>query len=138
SHLSTPYIDLFLLLLSVSYIFLLFLFFFSFYFFFLMIRRPPRSTLFPYTTLFRSNFFIALSSLKSDLAMLIRIFHGVIEQIVESFLQPRAISADRGQVGRNIDDHIEMFVCELLFPVANYLSEKPRQIYFAQLQIRIG
>src|SRR3712207_8924537 len=25
------------------------------YFFFLMIRRPPRSTLFPYTTLFRSN-----------------------------------------------------------------------------------
>src|SRR6266508_5091390 len=31
-------------------LFLLFLFFF----FFLMIRRPPRSTLFPYTTLFRS------------------------------------------------------------------------------------
>src|SRR5262244_4433728 len=29
--------------------------FFSDYFFFLMIRRPPRSTLFPYTTLFRSN-----------------------------------------------------------------------------------
>src|SRR3712207_6962324 len=26
----------------------------SHYFFFLMIRRPPRSTLFPYTTLFRS------------------------------------------------------------------------------------
>src|SRR5256885_8347424 len=25
------------------------------YFFFLMIRRPPRSTLFPYTTLFRSG-----------------------------------------------------------------------------------
>src|SRR3712207_9036695 len=28
------------------------------FFFFLMIRRPPRSTLFPYTTLFRS--FVAL------------------------------------------------------------------------------
>src|SRR2546430_11503169 len=26
------------------------------FFFFLMIRRPPRSTLFPYTTLFRSYF----------------------------------------------------------------------------------
>src|SRR3989442_4280015 len=26
----------------------------NFFFFFLMIRRPPRSTLFPYTTLFRS------------------------------------------------------------------------------------
>src|SRR6266540_5938330 len=31
-----------------------FLFFVFFFFFFLMIRRPPRSTLFPYTTLFRS------------------------------------------------------------------------------------
>src|SRR2546430_10766057 len=28
-----------------------------FIFFFLMIRRPPRSTLFPYTTLFRSPWF---------------------------------------------------------------------------------
>src|SRR5258706_6241298 len=30
-------------------------------FFFLMIRQPPRSTLFPYTTLFRSNFISSLS-----------------------------------------------------------------------------
>src|SRR3712207_8945126 len=30
-------------------------------FFFLMIRRPPRSTLFPYTTLFRSSFNFAFS-----------------------------------------------------------------------------
>src|SRR2546422_11054007 len=29
----------------------------EFFFFFLMIRRPPRSTLFPYTTLFRSDYF---------------------------------------------------------------------------------
>src|SRR5204863_9794207 len=34
--------------LSVSFLFLFF------FFFFLMFRRPPRSTLFPYTTLFRS------------------------------------------------------------------------------------
>src|SRR5690606_13215704 len=33
----------------------LFCFFTLLYFFFLMIRRPPRSTLFPYTTLFRSE-----------------------------------------------------------------------------------
>src|SRR2546426_10108983 len=31
-----------------------------FLFFFLMIRRPPRSTLFPYTTLFRSHIFLTL------------------------------------------------------------------------------
>src|SRR5258707_14665154 len=36
-------------------------------FFFLMIRRPPRSTLFPYTTLFRS-----LENYLCDLANLIR------------------------------------------------------------------
>src|SRR2546430_11763323 len=32
-----------------------------FFFFFLMIRRPPRSTLFPYTTLFRSPFDIEVA-----------------------------------------------------------------------------
>src|SRR5437016_6454846 len=32
-----------------------------------MIRRPPRSTLFPYTTLFRSHFFLSESGiLRSD------------------------------------------------------------------------
>src|SRR5256885_13385473 len=49
--------------LSFAFHFLfIFLFFFLLYiaplavlFFFLMIRRPPRSTLFPYTTLFRSD-----------------------------------------------------------------------------------
>src|SRR5258707_4858768 len=35
------------------------------FFFFLMIRRPPRSTLFPYTTLFRS-LFIELNKPESE------------------------------------------------------------------------
>src|SRR6267154_1820610 len=35
-------------------------------FFFLMIRRPPRSTLFPYTTLFRSGMDLLISSLASS------------------------------------------------------------------------
>src|SRR5437870_7668250 len=34
---------------------------FTFFFFFLVLRLPPRSTLFPYTTLFRSNFLGNLS-----------------------------------------------------------------------------
>src|SRR2546429_7354116 len=33
----------------------------SIFFFFLMIRRPPRSTLFPYTTLFRSPVMLKLT-----------------------------------------------------------------------------
>src|SRR5271169_7040440 len=38
----------------VSFLFVIPCFFDFLLFFFLMIRRPPRSTLFPYTTLFRS------------------------------------------------------------------------------------
>src|SRR2546429_7188498 len=38
----------------LSYFSILAFYIFFFSFFFLMIRRPPRSTLFPYTTLFRS------------------------------------------------------------------------------------
>ena len=45
--------------LFVLYSFFIFLFVF---FFFLMIRRPPRSTLFPYTTLFRSQIKTELDS----------------------------------------------------------------------------
>src|SRR3712207_7141820 len=37
-------------------------------FFFLMIRRPPRSTLFPYTTLFRSIIAIVIAILLPSLA----------------------------------------------------------------------
>src|SRR5260370_41026129 len=45
------------MLLSYFYVFFYCIlpFLFSVLFFFLMIRRPPRSTLFPYTTLFRSR-----------------------------------------------------------------------------------
>src|SRR2546430_10496820 len=38
-------------------------------FFFLMIRRPPRSTLFPYTTLFRSRFLLRLKNEGAYLAI---------------------------------------------------------------------
>src|SRR2546426_9821653 len=39
---------------------------YSSFFFFLMIRRPPRSTLFPYTTLFRSTRTLARAPRGSD------------------------------------------------------------------------
>src|SRR5256885_12903516 len=40
------------------------------FFFFLMIRRPPRSTLFPYTTLFRSELSTPMRSSIAALTML--------------------------------------------------------------------
>src|SRR6266436_9440774 len=42
-------------------------------FFFLMIRRPPRSTLFPYTTLFRSS--LPAAERRAHEAGLVRVLH---------------------------------------------------------------
>src|SRR5688572_31357334 len=42
--------------------------FYDLLFFFLMIRRPPRSTLFPYTTLFRSFFYDAADAILTALS----------------------------------------------------------------------
>src|SRR5207247_9272127 len=51
----SPLITQFLLLVQLTpQLRKLFCLLYLFIFFFLMIRRPPRSTLFPYTTLFRS------------------------------------------------------------------------------------
>src|SRR5690242_20943494 len=40
-----------------------------FFFFFLMIRRPPRSTLFPYTTLFRSHSTVGAEARRDDVCV---------------------------------------------------------------------
>src|SRR5438445_6723931 len=52
------------------------------------------------------DFIIAPPSHQPNLAVLTRIFHGVIKQIVECFLEPRPVSANRGQVGRKIDNYV--------------------------------
>src|SRR5258705_9377540 len=54
------------------------------FFFFLMIRRPPRSTLFPYTTLFRSAFAVAASTMSE---------HAVLLEISLAGRMPRAATA---------------------------------------------
>src|SRR2546430_3429593 len=53
-----------------------------------MIRRPPRSTLFPYTTLFRST---AMLSLRCSLASThLRIKAGMTWELVNEKLSPRS------------------------------------------------
>src|SRR3712207_4548291 len=49
-----------------------------------MIRRPPRSTLFPYTTLFRSNFFGTLSVLRAFAPVLERNGGGAVLNILSA------------------------------------------------------
>src|SRR2546430_11417174 len=64
------------------------------HFFFLMIRRPPRSTLFPYTTLFRSP--TALGALVEDPSVEI-VFHDADYDL-------RLLQQDYGWQIRNVFD----------------------------------
>src|SRR2546430_16380960 len=87
----------------------------SFCFFFLMIRRPPRSTLFPYTTLFRSSETSGPNQL-----------HGFLAKILwaESYPQ-RLVVADGRRMPRRSEEHTSELqsqsnlVCRLLLEKKN-------------------
>src|SRR5256885_1270052 len=56
-----------------------------------MIRRPPRSTLFPYTTLFRSHQFPLIESQGLTLAVYVGAGDGVLEQGVRLIAQAHRV-----------------------------------------------
>src|SRR3712207_8439111 len=56
-------------------------------FFFLMIRRPPRSTLFPYTTLFRSGNHL-IHALRRNVNMTILLFNNRIYGLTKGQYSP--------------------------------------------------
>src|SRR2546428_3797546 len=69
-------------------------------FFFLMIRRPPRSTLFPYTTLFRSV---------TDAASgVVDIFHGIDKAVADTW---NSFIRSEERFSRNAETDL---VCRLL------------------------
>src|SRR2546425_7622632 len=90
------------------------------YFFFLMIRRPPRSTLFPYTTLFRSR------TEKYAGAVL---FVGVQAAFHEQF--PRATIARQKMGGERSEEHtselqsLAYLVCRLLLEKKKHDARPP-------------
>src|SRR5256714_13858857 len=53
------------------------MYFLFLFFFFLMIRRPPRSTLFPYTTLFRSRQIAINGHIKFNLTIPLQQLNGL-------------------------------------------------------------
>src|SRR5258708_35286023 len=74
-------------------------------FFFLMIRRPPRSTLFPYTTLFRSEI---LSQLRTQAAIPIR----SQQHLMQGYVLPVSIQRSEEHTSElQSPDHL---VCRLL------------------------
>src|SRR3712207_7823127 len=67
------------------------MFIFVCFFFFLMIRRPPRSTLFPYTTLFRSAVHVSVLVPRTVLAAIValRIAVPLVPQWIEGAVLDR-------------------------------------------------
>src|SRR3989338_7005073 len=82
------------------------------FFFFLMIRRPPRSTLFPYTTLFRSgNSFFALTGGKVGVGT----------------TSPYAILSVSSEIGEHTSELQSQF--HLLFLLFFFNDPAPPEIY---------
>src|SRR6202047_5391489 len=92
-------------------------------FFFLMIRRPPRSTLFPYTTLFRSAR-AALSSVARQTArkLSVRAF-GLIQLCMRSYGRTfRRMTVARVAVLNNRRLHREVYMKRFLTVLAVVVS----------------
>src|SRR5258708_28144980 len=87
-----------------------------------MIRRPPRSTLFPYTTLFRSVFFAM------DLA---RQCHAQLGAAMEGALEGDHGRAARGMARDRSEEHTselqspDHLVCRLLLEKKNQMNNEP-------------
>src|SRR5258708_7753588 len=79
-----------------------------------MIRRPPRSTLFPYTTLFRSVIFFALTyaALTS--------YYGLVYSAIQDLVAPNRSEEHTSEL--QSPDHL---VCRLLLEKKNSLIRLP-------------
>src|SRR3712207_6880472 len=100
-------------------------------FFFLMIRRPPRSTLFPYTTLFRS-LLVRLAQRGGDEVVVLGVLAaageahlaGVPSQVVAALGEDRVHAAVVADVERSEEHTSELqsrqyLVCRLLLEKTN-------------------
>src|SRR2546426_12498626 len=91
------------------------------YFFFLMIRRPPRSTLFPYTTLFRSPGIVD-NSLEPDFQLDLPITRAILPRLLSfCYSSSRSVGREnRAQSAHRSEEHTSELqspcnlVCRLL------------------------
>src|SRR3712207_7146637 len=88
-------------------------------FFFLMIRRPPRSTLFPYTTLFRSAvgrlFYRRVKTGKAFYQPMNRVVHAHLKSTMPDDPRP---DTDRKSTRLNLQSR-QYLVCRLLLEKKN-------------------
>src|SRR2546425_4228199 len=81
------------------------------FFFFLMIRRPPRSTLFPYTTLFRSRYGCVMES-ESAVIRLLEEHHKEYEALLNRL--PGMTEMGRSEEHTSELQSLAYLVCRLL------------------------
>src|SRR5256885_7334223 len=91
-----------------------------------MIRRPPRSTLFPYTTLFRSVQNQNEPQLRDENAHNDKSVHGVLNPTYQAGLRRDAVQPDiealRGRSEERFSRNAETdLVCRLLLEKKNFL-----------------
>src|SRR6266496_95474 len=70
---------------------------------------------------------------QTNLSVLTRIFQGVIQQIIENFMQPGFIRADRPRIRRKIDNYFQLLLRQLFFPIADDALEQFPQLDIAEL-----
>src|ERR1035438_10805488 len=92
---------------------------YDYFFFFLMIRRPPRSTLFPYTTLFRS---------------IIEVFKGAVGEGSEF----QAANRPRSEEHTSELQSLRHLVCRLLLEKKKFCITNRQYISPSLLAVLIG
>src|SRR5689334_23770334 len=105
-------------------------------FFFLMIRRPPRSTLFPYTTLFRSPF-VARENEMADAAEKAGLsYPDFIERIVEEALDEVRVTQRSEEHTSELQSQFHL-VCRLLLEKKkkNVIRDPLHYISLVQLSV---
>src|SRR3712207_8863860 len=97
-----------------------------------MIRRPPRSTLFPYTTLFRSHRVAGERGAALRVEPVDRLdepdardLHEVIERLVAALVAPRELAREREEAFRSEEHTSELQSRQYL--VCRLLLEKKKQ-----------
>src|SRR5258708_22024611 len=93
-------------------------------FFFLMIRRPPRSTLFPYTTLFRSVFVALMSACGKGTSHLPR---ATMQKVLLDISVAETYTTMRSEEHTSELQSPDHLVCRLLLEKKNEITEDPVQ-----------
>src|SRR2546427_1942976 len=103
-----------------------------------MIRRPPRSTLFPYTTLFRSGFNVQQMAPKSPIRVTlpesawVQSDQGVIERIVSNLLRNAIEYAPEGD---DIQCRLERAASGWMLTIVNTADRKSTRLNSSHSQI---